>query len=175
MPQNLKPYTDYVDGIKKQLIDVKASLKGLEIDEAIEKYEKRKEEIRQVFIDTRKDDYVNYRETIQYRIIEAEHDTVFPGEPRHSSNDSDTFKGPDSMIYDSLVYGEITEIGDTSKDYNVLPGNVLVYVHVNARSRYRGEGKSHIKIQPSITWKFDENMVEIKSTQDWEKIVKEIK
>ncbi|MEC1940128.1 hypothetical protein [Bacillus velezensis] len=172
MPLELKPFLDYVDGIKKQFSDLKESLKGLDIEDALKRYEQRKAEMRQVFIDTRKDDYVSYRETIQYRTIEATHGPVSPGEPRHTSHDSDTFKGPDGMVFDSIVYGESTEIGDTNKDYNVLPGNKLVYVHVSARSRYRGEGESHIRIQPSITWKFEEDMAEIRAAKDWEEIDK---
>ncbi|MBR0638765.1 hypothetical protein [Bacillus safensis] len=175
MPQKLKPYTDYVDGIRKQFIDVKESLKGLEIEEALKRYEQRRKEIRQVFIDTRKDDYVNCRETIQYPVIEAEKDPVLQGEKRRSSYGDATCQGPDGMVFDSIIYGEITEIGDTEKKYDVPPGNTLVNVHVIATSKYLTQGKSHIKIQPSITWKYDESMAEIKSAQDWEKIITEIR
>ncbi|HFU4567761.1 hypothetical protein P9F86_05245 [Bacillus altitudinis] len=175
MPQKLKPYTDYVEGIRNQFNDVKDSLKGLPIEEALKKYEKRREEIRQVFIDTRIDDYVNFRETIQYPVIEAQHDPVTQGEPRHASRNEADMLSPDGMVFESIDFGAQNEKGDTEKRYDLLPGKAGVKVYVIARSRYRGEGESHIVIQPSITWKYDESIVEIKSAQDWEKIIIEIK
>ncbi|MBL4974821.1 hypothetical protein I5F18_21275 [Bacillus halotolerans] len=168
----LKPLIEYIDGIKKQFADLKESLKGMDLDTALKEYEKGRAEIQKGFIEQRKDDYLSHRETILYGTFEAEHGEVSQGEPRHTSRHEGTVQGPEGMVFESLAYNPSTEKGKTSKTYLIHPGNQAVHVVVTATARYRGEGRSHIRIQPSITWKYEEGVSEANAIKDWNEIDK---
>lgn len=168
----LKPLIEYIDGIKKQFADLKESLKGMDLETALKEYEKKRAEIQKDFIEQRKDDYLSYRETILNGTFEATHGEVWPGEPRHTSRHGGDILGPEGMVFESIAYNPSTEKGDTSKTHIVLPGNHAVHVVVTATARYRGEGESHIRIQPSITWKYEEGVAEANAVKDWNEIDK---
>ncbi|PFJ49814.1 hypothetical protein COJ02_27545 [Bacillus thuringiensis] len=168
----MEKYGEEIKGKIKEIAErAKARINaGEDITKVINAHNDEINNVGDEFITRRTAEYREAREKDPRPNIEAEVDSVHRGQARHSDNTYRDYDAPTGMTFDNLEWNPVTEIGDTNKEYQLKDGGIRVWVHINARSRYKPDGKSHILVQPTIYWKYIEREIALKVAEEWKQL-----
>lgn len=169
----VKPLTDHASNIKPKVKAAEEAFQndiggGGNFNELLITYNKKIQDIKNDFISTRKTEYLAVREIEQKPSFQAEEQPVYQWEPRQTQRRSATYNAPEGMKFDTININPKTAIGNTNKSFSTDSTGRVVTVSIRARSRYATEGKSHIIVEPIVTWRFGAASAENRAKEDWE-------
>lgn len=165
-----KPLTTHVANFKPKAKAIKDELKkginnGGDLDTLLDKFNTKMDKLQEDFVNLRAAEYAATREVQQKPSFQAEKNSVNPGSARRSQSNSAVYDAPPGMRVDNININPKTEIGDTNKSSGESENGTKAHVSINARSRGRPDGKSHIIVEPIITWRFADP--EKEAEEDW--------
>ena len=114
------------------------------------KYDELIDVLKNKFVDARALEYTAERTTTQTDNFEVSRDAAGIGAPRKTTHDYRDVRAPANMVFDSLDWKERSRYGDSKSESSTGDGGKLVHLHIQARAKGNGGGRSTIKTTPLV-------------------------